>query len=171
MAKRIEFAETGGPEVLRMQEFEPEALGPRDVRVTNWAIGLNFIDIYVRTGLYPVSELPSGLGTEGAGVIEAVGEEVKEFREGDRVAYATGPLGAYATHHTLPADKVVMLPDSVSSVCSTWSSIAGRTDMNTEGRTQTAPTSSDNSAKTVRSMSASMKSMACCASASSACTL
>ncbi|ART62024.1 NADPH:quinone reductase [Kushneria marisflavi] len=113
MAKRIEFAETGGPEVLKMHEFEPEAPGPREVRVTNWAIGLNFIDIYVRTGLYPVNELPSGLGTEGAGVIEAVGEEVKEFREGDRVAYATGPLGAYATHHTLPADNVVMLPDSI----------------------------------------------------------
>lgn len=113
MARRIEFTRTGGPEVLGFREFEPEAPAPHEVRIVNWAIGLNFIDIYVRTGLYPVAELPSGLGTEGAGLVEAVGEEVTWLKEGDRVAYAAGPLGAYSTHHTLPADRVILLPDAI----------------------------------------------------------
>lgn len=113
MARRIEFTRTGGPEVLGFREFELTAPAPHEVRVANWAIGLNFIDIYVRSGLYPVDELPSGLGTEGAGVVEAVGEEVTWLKEGDRVAYATGPLGAYATHYTLPADKLALLPDAI----------------------------------------------------------
>jgi NADPH2:quinone reductase len=82
--------------------------------VKNAAIGLNFIDIYVRTGLYPTPSLPSGLGSEGAGVVDAVGAGVTHLREGDRVAYAQGPLGAYAQYHTLPADKLVSLPDAVS---------------------------------------------------------
>ncbi|MFC0268014.1 NADPH:quinone reductase [Kushneria aurantia] len=113
MAKRIEFSQTGGPEVLELSEFEPREPQAHEVRIANRAIGLNFIDIYFRTGLYPVSELPSGLGTEGAGVIEAVGEEVEDFKPGDRVAYAVGPLGAYATHHVLPAEKVIQLPDPI----------------------------------------------------------
>ncbi|WP_458525024.1 NADPH:quinone reductase [Onishia taeanensis] len=113
MAKRIQLARTGGPEVLEFVDVSPVAPGPGEVRVKNQAVGLNFIDIYVRTGLYPVPSLPSGLGTEGAGVVDAVGEGVTALRVGDRVAYAQGPLGAYSELHTLPAEKVVRLPEGV----------------------------------------------------------
>ncbi|SFU86834.1 NADPH:quinone reductase [Halomonas korlensis] len=113
MAKRIQFAHTGGSEVLELVDVSPSDPGPGEVRVKNEAIGLNFIDIYFRTGLYPAPSLPSGLGTEGAGVVDALGEGVTHLKTGDRVAYAQGPLGAYAEYHTLPADKVVVLPDSV----------------------------------------------------------
>lgn len=113
MAKRIQFARTGGSEVLELVDVTPSDPGPGEVRVKNEAIGLNFIDIYFRTGLYPAPSLPSGLGTEGAGIVDAVGEGVTHLKTGDRVAYAQGPLGAYAEFHTLPADKAVVLPDSV----------------------------------------------------------
>ncbi|MDN3555502.1 NADPH:quinone reductase [Halomonas maura] len=113
MAKRIQFARTGGPEVLELIEVAPAEPGPGEVTVKNQAVGLNFIDIYFRTGLYPAPELPSGLGTEGAGTVEAVGEGVEHLAVGDRVAYAQGPLGAYAERHTLPAEKVVALPDAI----------------------------------------------------------
>lgn len=86
MAKRIQFSMHGGPDVLEYREFEPAAPGPQDVRVRNAAIGLNFIDIYHRSGLYPPPSLPSGLGSEGAGSVEAVGSEVRDFQVGDRVA-------------------------------------------------------------------------------------
>src|SRR5690554_6719040 len=109
MAKRIQFARTGGSEVLELVDHSPAEPGPGEVRVANRAIGLNFIDIYFRTGLCPAPSLPSGLGTEGAGVVDAVGEGVSHLAPGDRVAYAQGPLGAYAELHTLPADKVVKL--------------------------------------------------------------
>lgn len=114
MPHHIQIRAHGGPEVLDYREFTPAAPGPREVRVRNHAIGLNFIDIYVRSGLYPPPALPSGLGTEGAGTVEAVGEAVREFRVGDRVAYCTGPLGAYADLHVLPADHLVALPDALS---------------------------------------------------------
>ncbi|MBH8580926.1 NADPH:quinone reductase [Bisbaumannia pacifica] len=113
MAKRIQFSRTGGPEVLELVEVSPGDPGPGEVRVKNAAVGLNFIDIYFRTGLYPAASLPSGLGTEGAGVVDAVGEGVTHLAVGDRVAYAQGPLGAYAELHTLPAGKVVKLPDGI----------------------------------------------------------
>lgn len=93
MAKRIQFSRHGGSEVLDYQDFVPAEPGPQEVRVKNEAIGLNFIDTYYRSGLYPPPALPSGLGTEGAGVVDAVGSEVTGFRPGDRVAYATGALG------------------------------------------------------------------------------
>ncbi|NWO09470.1 NADPH:quinone reductase [Chromohalobacter salexigens] len=114
MAKRVQFARTGGPEVLEYVDVTPAEPGPGEVRVRNRAVGLNFIDIYFRTGLYPASSLPSGLGTEGAGEIDAVGEGVKGFAPGDRVAYAQGALGAYAELHVLPAEKVVALPEAIS---------------------------------------------------------
>ncbi|OLO11536.1 quinone oxidoreductase [Chromohalobacter japonicus] len=114
MAKRIQFARTGGPEVLEYVDVTPADPGPGEVRVRNRAVGLNFIDIYFRTGLYPAPSLPSGLGTEGAGEIDAVGEGVKGFAPGDRVAYAQGALGAYAELHVLPAEKVVALPEAIS---------------------------------------------------------
>ncbi|MDN6180958.1 MAG: quinone oxidoreductase [Halomonas subglaciescola] len=114
MSKRIQFSRPGGPGVLEFVDASPVAPGPGEARVKNAAIGLNFIDIYLRTGLYPAPSLPSGLGSEGAGVVDAVGEGVTHLREGDRVAYAQGPLGAYAQYHTLPAAKLVALPDAVS---------------------------------------------------------
>ncbi len=114
MAKRIQFSTHGGPEVLAYVDYTPAEPGPGEVRVRNRAVGLNFIEIYVRSGLYPVPALPSGVGTEGAGEVESVGPGVSRFKPGDRVAYATGPLGAYAELHVLPADKLVLLPDTIS---------------------------------------------------------
>ncbi|MBF8744554.1 NADPH:quinone reductase [Pseudomonas monteilii] len=114
MAKRIQFSQHGGPEVLQLVEFEPAALAPQQVRVRNHAIGFNFIDTYFRGGLYAPPALPSGLGTEGAGVVEAVGEGVTRLKVGDRVAYGTGPLGAYSEVHTLPEANLVKLPEHIS---------------------------------------------------------
>jgi len=114
MAKRIQFRTIGGPEVLEYVDFEPAEPGPQQVRLRNKAIGLNFIDTYFRSGLYPAPSLPSGLGTEGAGIVEAVGSEVSQFKVGDRVAYGSGPLGAYADVHLIPAANLVKLPDSIS---------------------------------------------------------
>ncbi|MBT8767356.1 NADPH:quinone reductase [Metapseudomonas boanensis] len=114
MAKRIQFSAYGGPEVLEYADYAPAEPGPQEVRVRNRAIGLNFIDTYYRSGLYPAPHFPTSLGTEGAGEVDAVGSEVTQFKVGDRVAYATGPLGAYSELHVLPADKLVRLPDSIS---------------------------------------------------------
>ncbi|CAD5106751.1 NADPH:quinone reductase [Zestomonas carbonaria] len=113
MAKRIQFSRHGGPEVLEYLDYQPAEPGPQEVRVRNRAIGLNFIDTYYRSGLYAPPALPSGLGTEGAGEVEAVGSEVTGFAVGDRVAYATGPLGAYSELHVLPASHLVKLPDAI----------------------------------------------------------
>jgi NADPH2:quinone reductase len=114
MAKRIQFSTIGGPEVLQYVDFEPAEPGPQQVRVRNKAIGVNFIDTYFRSGLYPAPSMPSGLGTEGAGVVEAVGSEVTRFKIGDRVAYGSGPLGGYSEVHTLPEANLVLLPDAIS---------------------------------------------------------
>ena len=113
MTMAIRFARIGGPEVLRWEscELAPPAAGEAQVR--HQAVGLNFIDTYHRTGLYPVP-LPSGLGLEGAGIVEAVGEGVSEVAVGDRVAYAGGPLGAYAEARNIPADRLVGLPEALS---------------------------------------------------------
>ena len=116
MSQRIQFSQHGGPEVLEQVDVPVAAPGAGEVRVRNHAIGLNFIDTYFRSGLYAPPTLPSGLGTEGAGVVDALGEGVDDFAVGDRVAYATGPLGAYGEHHTLPARHLVKLPESVSFV-------------------------------------------------------
>lgn len=114
MAKRIQFSTVGGPEVLEYVDFEPATPGPQQVLVRNKAIGVNYIDTYFRSGLYPAPSLPSGLGTEGAGVVEAVGSEVSQFKVGDRVAYGSGPLGGYAELHLIPAANLVKLPESIS---------------------------------------------------------
>ncbi|MFW6345219.1 MAG: NADPH:quinone reductase [Halomonas sp.] len=127
MAKRIQFSRTGGSEVLELVDVPPAAPGPGEVRVANRAVGLNFIDIYFRTGLYPAPSLPSGLGTEAAGVVDAVGEGVTHLAPGDRVAYAQGPLGAYAEQHTLPADKVVVLPEGIDFETAAASMLKGLT--------------------------------------------
>ena len=108
----IRIHENGGPEVLRYEEVPLEAPGPGQALVRQRAVGLNFIDTYHRTGLYPVP-LPSGLGMEAAGVVEAVGPEVTEVSVGDRVAYASGPPGAYAGARVVASDRLVPLPDAV----------------------------------------------------------
>ncbi|MBP8134226.1 MAG: quinone oxidoreductase [Zoogloea oleivorans] len=113
MSRLIRFERTGGPEVLQWVEAEVPAPAAGEVRLRHHAVGLNYIDTYHRSGLYPVP-LPSGIGLEAAGVVEAVGEGVSDLAPGDRVAYAGGPLGAYSEIRNIPADRLVRLPDALS---------------------------------------------------------
>lgn len=113
MTKAIRITETGAPEVMEYVDVDLPAPGAGEVLVRQMACGLNFIDVYFRTGLYPQA-LPGALGMEGAGVIEAVGANVTHVKVGDRVAYAGRPLGAYAEARVMPADILVKLPDSIS---------------------------------------------------------
>jgi NADPH2:quinone reductase len=103
----------GGPEVLKYEESAIPHPGPGEILIRNKAIGLNFIDVYFRTGLYPVP-MPFTPGLEGAGTVEDVGTGVKDFKKGDRVAYASRPLGAYAEYRTIPAERVIKLPDGIT---------------------------------------------------------
>jgi NADPH2:quinone reductase len=112
--KAIRFERTGGPEVLQVVEVTAPAPRPGEILVRHEAVGVNFIDTYHRSGLYPV-KLPSGLGMEAAGIVEAVGDGVDRFRPGDRVAYASGPIGAYSEQHTVNAARAVKLPDGVDA--------------------------------------------------------
>jgi NADPH2:quinone reductase len=107
--------EEGGPEVLRWEEFDPGQPGPGEVLLRQEAVGLNYIDVYHRTGLYPLPSLPSVPGMEGSGVVEAIGEGVTEVAVGERVAYAGLPPGAYAEVRLMPADRLVKLPESIST--------------------------------------------------------
>ena len=111
--KAVQFNEPGGPEVLTLVDSDPGEPGPGQIRVRQTAIGLNFIDTYHRSGLYPLP-LPSGIGLEAAGVVEATGEGVTGLSEGDRIAYGAGPLGAYAQVCNVPANRVSKLPDAIS---------------------------------------------------------
>ncbi len=113
MPHAIRFHRNGGPEVLQWESVDVGEPGAGEVRVRHTAIGLNYIDTYHRGGLYKLA-LPSGLGTEGAGVVEAVGPGVSDVRPGDRVAYSGGPLGAYSEVRVMPADRLVKLPNGVS---------------------------------------------------------
>ncbi|HEU4385680.1 MAG TPA: quinone oxidoreductase [Anaeromyxobacteraceae bacterium] len=113
MPKSIRFHQTGGPEVLRLEEVEVGEPGEGQARVRHTAIGVNFIDTYHRTGLYPLP-LPSPLGVEGAGVVEAVGKGVAHVKKGDRVAYAGGAPGSYSQVRAMPAERLVKLPDGIS---------------------------------------------------------
>lgn len=113
MPHAIRFHQTGGPEVLQWEDVEVPPPAAGEVRLRHHAVGLNYIDTYHRSGLYPVP-LPSGIGVEGAGVVEAVGEGVADFAPGDRVAYGGGPLGAYSEVRNIPAHRVVKLPDAIS---------------------------------------------------------
>jgi len=112
MTRAIRFYEVGGPEVLRWEEFPLADPGPGEVLLRHTAIGVNFIDTYHRSGLYPLP-LPSGLGLEGAGVVEAVGPGVSDLAVGQRVAYAGGPVGAYSQRRCFPAQRLVPLPDDI----------------------------------------------------------
>lgn len=114
MATRIEFHQHGGPEVLTAVDFTPADPKENEVQVENKAIGINYIDTYIRSGLYPPPSLPSGLGTEAAGVVSKVGSGVKHIKAGDRVVYAQSALGAYSTVHNVPADKAAILPAAIS---------------------------------------------------------
>lgn len=114
MATRIEFHQHGGPEVLNAVEFTPAAPKENEIQVENKAIGINYIDTYIRSGLYPPPALPSGLGTEAAGVVSKVGSGVQHIKAGDRVVYAQSGLGAYSTIHNVPADKAAILPAAIS---------------------------------------------------------
>jgi NADPH2:quinone reductase len=113
MPNAIRFHKSGGPEVLMSEPLPIGKPGPGEARVRHTAIGVNFVDIYIRTGLYP-AVLPSGLGTEAAGVVEDVGPGVDHIKVGDRVAYAGGPLGAYSEARVMPADRLVALPQGIS---------------------------------------------------------
>ncbi len=115
MSKAIRIYETGGPDVMRWEDVEPGAPEPGEALVRHEAVGLNFIDVYHRTGLYPLPALPAVPGLEGAGVVEQIGEGVSEVAVGDRVAYAGIPPGAYAQIRRIPAHRLVKLPDSISS--------------------------------------------------------
>ena len=113
MPKAIRIHENGGPEVMRWEDVTLANPGVGEVRVRHVAVGLNFLDVYFRVGLYK-QPLPAGIGCEGAGVVEAVGPGVTELAVGDRVAYAGGPNGAYAEARIMPAAVLVKLPPSVS---------------------------------------------------------
>jgi NADPH2:quinone reductase len=111
MPRAIRFHETGGPEVLRLEEVAVGDPGAGEARLRHTAVGVNFVDVYHRSGLYPLP-LPSGIGVEGAGVVEAVGPGVSAVRPGDRVAY-TGPLGSYSEVRLVPAERLVRLPAAI----------------------------------------------------------
>ena len=113
MATAIRFSSTGGPEVLQLETVEVGDPGPGQVRVRHRYVAVNFIDIYFRTGRYPLA-LPNGLGSDAVGVIEAVGDGVTGFRPGDRVGYLLGPQGAYADVRVMPAEVLIPLPEGVS---------------------------------------------------------
>jgi len=113
MSKTVMISKYGGPEVLELKEIKLESPGPNEVLIEHVAIGLNFIDVYHRTGLYPVS-LPSGIGSEGSGIIKEVGANVQNFEVGDRVSYAGLPLGAYSTERLLPTNDLLIVPPSIN---------------------------------------------------------
>jgi NADPH2:quinone reductase len=125
---RITVRRTGGPEVLEREDIDAAALTPAsgEARVRQTAAGLNFIDTYHRSGFYSI-DLPSGLGTEGAGVVEAIGAGVEHISVGDRVAYGTGPLGAYATVRLIPAEHLVKLPNDVAEETAAAAMLKGMT--------------------------------------------
>jgi NADPH2:quinone reductase len=114
MAKRIQFNQHGGPDVLQWVDFELADPAEHEVQVENKAIGINYIDTYVRSGLYPQSSFPSGLGTEAAGVVKRVGSAVTRFKAGNRVVYCQAALGAYSEVHNVAEDRLAILPDSIS---------------------------------------------------------
>ena len=110
--RAAEINKTGGPEVIEIKDIKLDDLKSGEVTIKNEAIGLNYIDTYHRSGLYPV-QLPSGIGLEGAVIIEKIGPDVTNFKEGDKVAYCAAPLGSYATHRNYPIKNLVKVPDGV----------------------------------------------------------
>ena len=113
MSKSIIIKKNGGPEVLELQDIKVGSPGPDEIKVTNHAIGLNYIDTYHRSGLYPI-KLPSGVGLEAAGKIDEVGSNVSEFNKGDNIAYASVPLGAYSQQRIIPSKIAVKVPNGIT---------------------------------------------------------
>ena len=113
MPKSIIIKKNGGPEVLELQDVSVGSPGPDEIKITNHAIGLNYIDTYHRSGLYPLT-LPSGIGLEAAGKIDEVGSEVTEFSKGDNIAYASMPIGSYSQQRIIPAKVAIKIPDGIS---------------------------------------------------------
>lgn len=126
MTKAIRIHATGGPEVLKWEDVEIGEPGPREIRIRQEAAGLNYVDTYYRTGLYKLDKLPAIIGTEGAGIVDAVGSAVTEFKIGDRVAY-TSPIGAYAEARLLPADRAIPVPDWCSGTLAASMMLQGMT--------------------------------------------
>ncbi len=124
MAKIVRFYEVGGPEVLKLEEAEIGIPGPGEVRIRHTAVGCNFADTYFRSGYYP-APLPNGIGVEGAGTVETVGEGVTNVAVGDRVAYNGSPLGAYSTERVMPAAPLFKLPDGISFETAAASTMRG----------------------------------------------
>ena len=110
--KAVTLSKNGGPEVLELKDVKLGDPNSGEVLIKNEAIGLNYIDTYHRSGLYPI-ELPSGIGIEGAGIIEKIGSDVEDFKIGDRVAYASMPIGSYATHRIFPTKKLIKVPNEI----------------------------------------------------------
>ena len=113
MTRVVKIEKTGGPEVLKIETIELDKTGPEEVLIEQKAIGLNFIDTYHRSGLYPI-ELPSGIGAEGSGIIKKIGSKVKDFSIGDHIAYAGAPLGAYSSERNYPTKNIVKIPEEIS---------------------------------------------------------
>lgn len=126
MAYAIRIHTHGGPEALVAEDIVVGTPGPGEARIRQTAIGLNYIDTYHRSGLYPLT-MPSGIGLEGAGVVDAVGAGVDYLKAGDRVAYSGGPVGAYATERVMPADRLVRIPDGVDDVTAATLMLKGLT--------------------------------------------
>lgn len=126
MAKAVRIHTAGGPENMVFEDVQVGAPGPGEVRIKQDFCGLNYIDVYHRTGLYPL-ELPSAIGLEAAGVVEAVGDGVTELAVGDRVAYAAPPVGAYATERLMPWHRLIKLPDSISNEAAAGMMLQGMT--------------------------------------------
>ena len=110
--RAVKILKTGGPEVLKIEKINLKKPGSDEVLIEHKAIALNFIDVYHRSGLYPV-ELPSGIGSEASGIIKEIGSNVKDFKVGDRISYAGIPLGAYSTHRIYPTKNLVKVPDNI----------------------------------------------------------
>src|SRR6266508_1297969 len=126
MVKTVVFDAPGGPEVMQIIDSDVPPPGKGELRVRHTAIGVNYIDVYHRSGLYPVA-LPGTLGLEAAGVVEAVGEGVKGFKPGDRIAYGNGPRGAYAEARNVPANRVLKLVKGVSDEAAAGMMLKGMT--------------------------------------------
>ena len=113
MTRVVKIEKAGGPEVLKIETIKLDKTGPEEVLIEQKAIGLNFIDTYHRSGLYPI-ELPSGIGTEGSGIIKKIGSKVKDFSIGDHIAYAGAPLGAYSSERNYPTKNIVKIPKEIN---------------------------------------------------------
>lgn len=127
MTKAVRLYENGGPEVFVWEDVDLPTPGPGEVRLKHTAVGLNYIDVYHRTGLYPTGNPPVTIGLEGAGTVQAVGADVEDLEVGMRVAYASPPLGAYAQERNMPADRLVRLPDDIDDQTAATMMLQGMT--------------------------------------------